>query len=67
MPTPSGPESATSEASPKGASDRRAVIAAKSIHRELRHGGFSDEEVLRLASELLTLVTDDVRSRRIVG
>lgn len=47
--------------------DRRAVIAAKSIHRELRLGGFTDEEVLRLASELLTLVTDDVRSRRVAG
>ncbi len=43
---------------------RRAQIAAKSIHRELRQGGFTDEEVLRLASELLTLVVDEVRSRR---
>lgn len=44
--------------------ERRAQIAAKSIHRELRQGGFTDEEVLRLASELLTLVVHDVRARR---
>ena len=53
-----------SRTGPVSPSDRRAVIAAKSIHRELRLGGFTDEEVVRLASELLTLVTDEVRSRR---
>ena len=53
-----------SRTGPLSTADRRAVIAAKSIHRELRLGGFTDEEVVRLASELLTLVTDEVRSRR---
>ena len=44
--------------------ERRAAIVAKTIHRELREGGFSDAELVRLASELLGLVTAEVKGRR---
>jgi ribosomal protein S2 len=45
--------------------DPRAVkLVAKSIYRELASGGFADKDVVALASELLSLVTDDVRARK---
>jgi hypothetical protein len=44
-------------------SSKRAAIVAKSLHRELREGGFTNEELLRLATELLGLVTSDLRRR----
>ncbi len=44
-------------------SDPRAVaILAKNIYREFRAGGFSERDVMALASELLDLVTTEVRS-----
>lgn len=44
--------------------DARAVeILAKSIYRELRASGFSENEVLALAGELLALITSDVRGK----
>lgn len=44
--------------------DPRAVeILAKSIYRELRASGFSENEVLALAGELLALITSDVRGK----
>ena len=48
--------------------DPRALkIVAKSIYRELSDGGFRDRDVMVLASELLDLVTSDLRARRDVG
>jgi hypothetical protein len=44
-------------------SDPRAVaILAKNFYREFRAGGFSERDVMALASELLDLVTTEVRS-----
>lgn len=46
------------------AQDPRAVhILAKSIYRELRTSGFSEQDVLALTGELLSLITSDVRSQ----
>jgi hypothetical protein len=43
--------------------DQKAVsIFAKSIYRELRASGYSGEDVMQLAGELLSLLTHDVRS-----
>jgi hypothetical protein len=50
--------------SPDPTSDKRASIVAKSLHRELREGGFTSEELVRLATELLGLVTLELRARR---
>jgi hypothetical protein len=45
-----------------GPDDPRAVrIVAKSIYRELRASGFSEEHMMALAGELLSLVTSDVK------
>ena len=45
------------------ASDQKAVsIFAKSIYRELRASGYSGEDVMQLAGELLSLLTRDVKS-----
>ena len=47
---------------PTNPHDPRAVrILAKSIYRELRGSGFSEQDVMALASELLSLVTSDVK------
>ena len=43
--------------------DQKAVsIFAKSIYRELRASGYSGEDVMQLAGELLSLLTRDVRT-----
>lgn len=39
-------------------------ILAKNIYREFRSGGFSEQDVVALAGELLALVTSEVRSQR---
>ena len=45
--------------------DPRAVrILAKNIYREFRGNGFSEQDVLALAGELLSLVTREVREQR---
>ena len=45
--------------------DPRAVrILAKNIYREFRGSGFSEQDVLSLAAELLSLVTREVREQR---
>ncbi|HMR04347.1 MAG TPA: hypothetical protein PKA88_01195 [Polyangiaceae bacterium] len=50
---------------PSTPSDPRAVrILAKTIYRELRASGFSEQEVMQLASELLARVASDVRDVR---
>lgn len=54
-------ESATSH-------DPRAIsILAKTIAKELRANGFGDREMVSLASELLGIVTTDVKVRRSAG
>jgi hypothetical protein len=45
--------------------DLRALkILAKTIYKELRQSGLAEEHVMRVASELLALVTVDVKDRR---
>jgi len=45
------------------ASEQKAVsIFAKSIYRDLKAGGYSGEDVMQLAGELLSLLTRDVQS-----
>ena len=45
------------------ATDQKAVsIFAKSIYRELRASGYTGEDVMMLAGELLSLLTRDVQS-----
>jgi hypothetical protein len=47
------------------ARDPRAyAILAKTIYRELRAEGYSAQEVMSLASELLELVASEVKDRR---
>jgi hypothetical protein len=44
--------------------DPRAIqILAKNIYREFRSNGFAEQDVMALATELLALVTRDVRAR----
>lgn len=48
--------------------DPRAVrILAKNIYREFRANGFSEQDVLSLAGELLSLVTLEVQEQRAAG
>jgi hypothetical protein len=48
--------------------DPRALrIVAKTIYRELRQSGLCEEDVIAVASELLSLVATDVRDRRRAG
>lgn len=42
---------------------RTVQILAKSIYRELRASGLSEQDVLAVAGELLTLITSEFRSR----
>ena len=45
--------------------DPRALrILAKTIYRELRTSGLREEDVMTIASELLSLVAGDVKDRR---
>jgi hypothetical protein len=46
-------------------SDPRAlVVLAKSVYRELRTAGYTTNEVMALAGELLELVTSEMQDRR---
>jgi urease gamma subunit len=48
-----------------GLRDPRAVaILAKTIYRELRSSGYTEKDVMALASELLGRVAHEVHSRR---
>lgn len=48
-----------------GARDPRALaILAKTIYRELRTSGYTERDVMSLASELLGMVTSEVRSAK---
>jgi hypothetical protein len=45
--------------------DPRAVrILAKNIYREFRANGFSEQDVMALAGELLALVASEVKNQR---
>jgi hypothetical protein len=48
----------------RGRDPRAFAILAKTIYRELRAEGYSAEEVMALASELLDLVASEVKDRR---
>jgi hypothetical protein len=51
-----------------GARDRRSIaILAKTIYRELRSSGYGESDVMTLASELLGVVTAEVKGRRMGG
>ena len=48
-----------------GARDPRALaILAKTFYRELRSSGYTERDVMSLASELLGMVTSEVRSAK---
>lgn len=42
-------------------------IMAKSLYRQLREGGYSQGDVLGFASELLSMVSTEVRERQAPG
>jgi len=46
----------------QGSDPRSTRILAKSIYRELRHGGIDHEDVIALATELLALVADEMKA-----
>jgi hypothetical protein len=49
----------------RGARDPRALaILAKTIYRELRTSGYTERDVMSLASELLGMVTSEVRGAK---
>ncbi|MBL8608529.1 MAG: hypothetical protein JNL38_14485 [Myxococcales bacterium] len=51
-----------------GSRDPRALaILAKTIYRELRQNGYAERDVVVLASELLGMVTNEVKDRRKTG
>ena len=41
--------------------ERSAKILAKSFYRQLRENGYSHNQVVSMASELISLVTQDIR------
>lgn len=44
--------------------DPRALpILAKTIYRELRANGYEENDVMRLAGELLGIITSEIRTR----
>ena len=50
---------------PDSSRDGRALkILAKSIYRELRASGYEESDVVGFASEMLSLVSREVRERR---
>jgi hypothetical protein len=58
-------EIANQSARPLQLADARAArILAKTLYRELREGGLSHAEVLAVSTELLGLVTSELREER---
>jgi len=43
------------------AKNRALKILAKSIYKELRHNGYEPREIVALSTELLSLITTDIR------
>jgi hypothetical protein len=54
---------ATAKATSNGATERSAKILAKSFYRQLRENGYSHNQVVSMASELISLVTEEIRQR----
>ena len=50
------------QALPQAERDKAVKILAKSIYRELRSYGYEPTQVVALASELINLVSQDLRS-----
>lgn len=51
----------SSDARTDASHDRRAVgILARSLFRQMRHQGYSPEQIITLSSELIQLVRDDL-------
>ena len=46
---------------PRGERDKALKILAKSIFRELRSNGYEAREIVALSTELLDLVTNEIR------
>jgi hypothetical protein len=46
-------------------SERSAKILAKSFYRQLRENGYTHNQVVSMASELISLVTQEMRERPI--
>jgi hypothetical protein len=44
-------------------SDRAAKILAKSFYRQLRESGYTHNQIVSLASEIISLVTQEIRQR----
>ncbi len=59
------PSSSRRELASGASRDSRALrILAKTIYRELRSSGLSEEDVMAVSGEMLHLVAVDVRDRR---
>jgi len=46
-----------------GTTDRSARILAKSFYRQLRENGYTHNQVVSMAGELISLVTQEIRDR----
>ena len=44
--------------------DRAGRILAKTIYRELRHNGFDHKQIVSIAGNLISQVTEDIRPAR---
>jgi hypothetical protein len=53
--------STKTEAPPAGRDARAARILARSLFRDMRQSGYSSPQILALATELIDLVTKDMR------
>jgi hypothetical protein len=62
-PVPATPPSSLRPRGSSGDDARQARILAKTVYRELREGGLGERDVMAIATELLALVTGDLRSR----
>ena len=52
------------DVSPASRDSRTLNILAKTIYRELRASGYSERDVMALASEMLGIVATEVKDRR---
>ena len=50
-----------------GSTDRSARILAKSFYRQLRENGYTHNQVVSMAGELISLVTQEIRERPPAG
>lgn len=54
---------ASSKEVPPVSNERSAKILAKSFYRQLRENGYTHNQVVSMASELISLVTEEIRQR----